>query len=1008
MSGAVTEEPRCGLARRAIRGLFVEAGDSPSQYFYPRDRLRGYLTRSKVDSILQCSCPNCRRHYASFGRDHAPTEFIDRIVGPESDAGAMSNPARTAYSLFGLLICIEHPMLIIGFMMREYYDIHLLPVTFRSLKSMLNEFFEKEGSDAFKQFEHDFNVTLRHFAIPVMDSGAYSVYGKDTILPFLKHNKVRSQGANSSVYAFEIYGEYRKFSDASDVTKFARKELDKDSELAFHLENKNLNVAETLQDDHIVRMIKAYKHGDTFNLIFPYAKANLDNLLRDAQSDLVEAVPGPVESRHVWKQLLGIAKALDKIGGPRGTNSLFGQHPRPEHRGVHFDLKPANILIDDKNVWKISDFGQAVFRPTSDSSSRVVNQGGTLAYAPPEMDNIDAKSSRRYDIWSLGCITLEVLAFALLGPRGLKGCDNYKGLDQVRCSSSSSSGREDNALWYREGDRDEYRVKPAVLDFMRFLETTESLQQRPSSLSFVNRTLDVIKKMLKPIADDRIDIGEVIRLLESAIEESNEDKQEHQMVAGPGETSIGEPELQCIQPWHLRHQQWKLAKIGVFEDAQSNLRICTVASHVVIQEYLKRARVQLVPAYAFYDPFAPSSSEDAIYFSDLDRSVSKYVGSIFSFTEEKGLFHVPVRLYLEADDPGDALTMQEQLTGHTIEANFAVKNMKYRRHKSFSQQFSHFIRRREDEEDGLDLGAGRVQLWVERTGSDLEARQNSLLPVTSPTRPVRIQPHQRADYRVVPPRRLVLFIHKLRAFITILGMSSPYTFPAMTANEEHPVDKNWFEDPTDLSPTTMRFIPRKASRDPSFTASFFRPPDFQEQGTYPGVPLCPQILRSMEQQSGFVSELVEVELTFEDEDKRLSMSRKFLTVKTEWKNKTKELEKQPGYTPVFPPMNHSIPLPMQDHTPRHNKRSKSPWSFLGKRTSNSTTTNPIANGFNTSTTITERAVPPQTSVPANPRLPSQWRPDPHRGGGRGGAQHRKKASNASSQPSQGSNEDEDD
>jgi hypothetical protein len=239
-------------------------------------------------------------------------------------------------------------------------------------------------------------------------------------------------------------------------------------------------------------------------------------------------------------------------------------------------------------------------------------------------------------------------------------------------------------------------------------------------------------------------------------------------------------------------------------------------------------------------------------------------------------------------------------------------------------------------------------------------------------------------------------------------MSSPYTFPAMTANEEHPVDKNWFEDPTDLSPTTMRFIPRKASRDPSFTASFFRPPDFQQQGTYPGVPLCPQILRSMEQQSGFVSELVEVELTFENEDKRLSMSQKFLTVKTEWKNKTKELEKQPGYTPVFPPMNHSISLPMQDHAPRHNKRSKSPWSFLGKRTSNSTTTNPIANGFNTSTTIIERAIPPQTPVPANPRLPSQWRPDPHRGGGRGGAQHRKKASNASSPPSQGSNEDEDD
>lgn len=214
------------------------------------------------------------------------------------------------------------------------------------------------------------------------------------------------------------------------------------------------------------------------------------------------------------------------------------------------------------------------------------------------------------------------------------------------------------------------------------------------------------------------------------------------------------------------------------------------------------------------------------------------------------------------------------------------------------------------------------------------------------------------------------------------------------------MDKNWFEDPdrTDLSPTAMRFVPRTASRDPSFTASFFRQPDFREQGTYPGVPLCPEILRSMEQQSGFVSEFVQVELTFETEDNRLAMSRKFLAVKKEWRAKTKELEKQPGYTPVIPPMNHPVPFSVPDHEPRHNKRAKSPWLVFRKRTT-------------TANTITERAVPPQTPVPANPLPPSQWRPDPHRGGGRGGVRPggpRKKATNASLPPSQGSNEDEDD
>lgn len=83
------------------------------------------------------------------------------------------------------------------------------------------------------------------------------------------------------------------------MTLYARKELDKDSEFAFHMENRNLNLAKTLQDAHIVKMIKPYKHGDTFNLIFAYAKTNLDDMLRRPGSDLLEAVPGPIESRHV-------------------------------------------------------------------------------------------------------------------------------------------------------------------------------------------------------------------------------------------------------------------------------------------------------------------------------------------------------------------------------------------------------------------------------------------------------------------------------------------------------------------------------------------------------------------------------------------------------------------------------------------------------------------------------------------------------------------------------------
>ncbi|KIW11261.1 hypothetical protein PV08_10561 [Exophiala spinifera] len=546
MSVTNTDTP-CTVARREILNLNVRDSESPSQFFYPRDRLRTYLTRENVAKILQCPCRKCRRQYEVFRRNHAPTEFLDRIVGPENDVEACHNPARTAYSLFGLLIYIEHALLIIGFMMKEVYDVNISGESFsaESLKRVCDAFFREEGQHAFNSFENQFSIFLRHFAIPTMESGTYSVYASDRILPFFEQRRLSLQGANSKVYAFKIYDEYRKFPHAGEVAMYARKELDKDSELAFHMENRNLNLATMLKDDHIVKMIKPYKHGDTFNLIFAYAKANLDDILRKSGPDLAEAGPSPVESRREWKQLLGVARALSKIGGPRGNQYLFGQTSRPEHLGVHFDLKPANILIDKDNIWMISDFGQAVFKPTGDTSSRMVNQGGTLAYAPPEM-NIDAKSSRRYDIWSLGCITLEVLAFAIHGTHGLNGCEAYQGLDAVRRTNNLTSGQEDSALWYQDDDK-KYRVKPAVFEFMQFLLRAEPLQHRPSSLSFVNRIIDLITKMLEPVADDRIDIGEVVRLLEAAIEESNDQTQPLDMTPNDGEVPIGELELQCIR-----------------------------------------------------------------------------------------------------------------------------------------------------------------------------------------------------------------------------------------------------------------------------------------------------------------------------------------------------------------------------------------------------------------------------------------------------------------------------
>ena len=82
---------------------------------------------------------------------------------------------------------------------------------------------------------------------------------------------------------------------------------------------------------------------------------------------------------------------------------------------IHFDLKPDNILVERDGKWLITDFGQAALtEQRRGTTPRVGGHFGTDAYAPPEIDDTSMDFGRAYDIWSLGCITLEITAFVIL------------------------------------------------------------------------------------------------------------------------------------------------------------------------------------------------------------------------------------------------------------------------------------------------------------------------------------------------------------------------------------------------------------------------------------------------------------------------------------------------------------------------------------------------------------------------------------------------------------------
>jgi serine/threonine protein kinase len=130
--------------------------------------------------------------------------------------------------------------------------------------------------------------------------------------------------------------------------------------------------------------------------------------------------------RDVVMQLRGLADALDKLHGYGGGQGSYR----------HGDIKPENILRVrtksvapseiDVGILKIADMGLAKhhtivteFRPPT--SMRYT----TYRYEPPEVipgvSGVSANSgrSRRQDIWSVGCVTLELIIWLLYGADAL-------------------------------------------------------------------------------------------------------------------------------------------------------------------------------------------------------------------------------------------------------------------------------------------------------------------------------------------------------------------------------------------------------------------------------------------------------------------------------------------------------------------------------------------------------------------------------------------------------------
>ncbi|KAK4482086.1 hypothetical protein RD792_011563 [Penstemon davidsonii] len=142
---------------------------------------------------------------------------------------------------------------------------------------------------------------------------------------------------------------------------------------------------------NIVQLIGFCVEGSKCALVYEYlANGSLDKYLF-GQRDLA------LRYSKIFEIALGVARGIDYLH--RGCDMQI----------LHFDIKPHNILLDEKFNPKISDFGLAQLYPTDNSFISLKTARGTMGYMAPEMfyKNIGGVSNKA-DVYSFGMLLMEM------------------------------------------------------------------------------------------------------------------------------------------------------------------------------------------------------------------------------------------------------------------------------------------------------------------------------------------------------------------------------------------------------------------------------------------------------------------------------------------------------------------------------------------------------------------------------------------------------------------------
>lgn len=256
---------------------------------------------------------------------------------------------------------------------------------------------------------------------------------------------------------------------------------------SFENEEKILSLLRSLRHDNIVQLLASYTvlcSPPEHNLLFRQADAPLSNVLHDEEIDRLSFYfPG----KHVLlQQLYGLSSAIGSL------HDYFSQEYDLSLIGCHYDLAPRNILVEHGKLL-LADFGLSKLRPDTSKSIFVAGKGDYLA---PECEPLQSQAfakgvvGRAGDIWSFGCILLEILVHTSHTDHKAQAVKDFR-------------KKRRTILW--DGEYTTYlfhsfdRLTPAVADMLDSLQDQSASGQR-KHLSMI-RDMLAIHPSQRPKAD---------------------------------------------------------------------------------------------------------------------------------------------------------------------------------------------------------------------------------------------------------------------------------------------------------------------------------------------------------------------------------------------------------------------------------------------------------------------------------------------------------------------------